>query len=375
MKWSWKLGRFAAIDVFIHWTFLLLLAWIALIYLGSGAGVIGTVRGVLFVLAVFGCVVLHEFGHALTARRFGIETRDITLLPIGGVSNLERIPDDPKQELWVTLAGPAVNLAIMAVLAAGLWLFGGLSWLFAHPKEFARGSFLASLFWVNLVLLVFNLLPAFPMDGGRILRAVLARYLSYTRATEIAANLGQAMAILFGIAGIFTYNPILLLIAFFVYLGAGGEARMVQTRLSLEGVSVREAMLTRFRTLSPDDTLQAATQELLAGAQQDFPVVEDAKVLGMLRCEDLVKGLQDTAHALKVSDVMKTDCQTVDEGEKLERVLERMHEQACRSLPVLDHERLVGLVTLEKLGELMMIRAALSRGKSAKLADNLAHAA
>ena len=196
MKWSTKIGTFAGIDVYVHTTFLILIGWVAFVHWQAGNNASAAVEGVAFVLALFACVVLHEFGHALMARRFGIRTRDITLLPIGGVARLERMPEDPRQELWVALAGPAVNVVIAVALFVVLQVTGTLAPL--STLNVASGSFFERLMVVNVFLVGFNMLPAFPMDGGRVLRAALAIRMDYTRATQIAANIGQGMAFLFG---------------------------------------------------------------------------------------------------------------------------------------------------------------------------------
>jgi Zn-dependent protease len=240
MKWSWKLAEIAGIGVFMHWTFLILIGWIVMVQVQHGADARGVAIAVAFVLSVFACVVLHEFGHALTARRYGIRTRSITLLPIGGVAQLERMPDDPQQELWVALAGPAVNVAIAGALFAILAPLGQLPAL-TTPSLVGSGFF-GDLLIVNVILVLFNLLPAFPMDGGRVLRALLAHRLDYSRATQIAATVGQGMAILFGLAGLL-FNPFLLFIALFVFLGAQAEAQATQMRWALRGVLVRDAMM------------------------------------------------------------------------------------------------------------------------------------
>jgi Zn-dependent protease len=246
MKWSWKLGEVAGIGVYMHMTFLLLIGWVVLSYWLQGNSVAATLVGVGFILALFGCVVLHELGHALMAKKYGIKTRDITLLPIGGVARLERIPDDPRQELWVALAGPAVNVVIAGVLLIWIYLSGGLGAL--QPLLMVTsGSFVERLMAVNLILVVFNMIPAFPMDGGRVLRALLAMRLEYTRATQIAASLGQAIALLFGFLGLLI-NPFLLFIALFVWIGAAQEASLVQMKSALAGIPVRRAMVTDFRT-------------------------------------------------------------------------------------------------------------------------------
>ena len=362
MRWSWKIGKVAGIGIFVHWTFLILVAWFVFMYVKAGAGFVGTLRGLGFLAAVFGCIVLHELGHALTARRFGIQTRDITLLPIGGVARLERMPEDPTQELLVALGGPVVTFVLAVIFFAAVVVGGDLLAIF--ELDLVRGRILAKLFWVNGILLAFNMLPAFPMDGGRVLRALLHYSLDYVRATQIAAVAGQVMAVLFGLLGLFIGNPFLLLIAVFVFLGAREEARSVRVRSICEGVPVQYAMITRFRTLSPQDSLSTALDELLAGDQEDFPVVEDAMLTGLLTRADLIKGVADRGREAPVRDVMRRDCRPVEEMDTLDRTFERMRQNGCSTLPVVRHGRLIGLVTLKNVGEWMMIQSALHRTKA-----------
>jgi len=364
MRWSWKLAQVAGIGIYVHWTFFLIIGWIVMIRLNEGATAAGVLEGVVFILALFACVVLHELGHALTAKRFGIQTRDITLLPIGGVARLERMPEEPMQEFLVALAGPAVNVVIAAILGGVLWLSRGPSGFVLESLQ--RTDFLMNLLVVNVFLVLFNLLPAFPMDGGRVLRAILTHFTGdYVAATQVAASVGQMMAILFGITGLFViYNPFLVFIALFVYLGAQEEAHMVQMRSLFRGIPVREAMMTRVRTLAPDDSLSVATGELLAGDQQDFPVVEDGRVVGLLPRKNVLRALAEGMTDGRVRDVMQTDCGAVEDTEMLDSTFRRMQEKGCPTLPVLHAGQFAGLVTLENVGELMMIHSALARGKS-----------
>jgi len=365
MSWSWKLGRIAGIDVRVHWTFLLLLGWIILATLGGGATLGQTLGAILFVLAIFACVVLHEYGHAMVARRYGVPTRDITLLPIGGVARLQRMPEQPMQEFWVAVAGPAVNLAIAAVLLIVLLVLGRVEAV--TEAAVLGGGFVAGLLQVNLLIVAFNLLPAFPMDGGRVLRALLARKIEYLRATRIAAGIGQAMAIAFGIAGLIWFNPLLLLIALFVYLGAEAEARMVEVRSAVRDLHVDDAMMTRFTTLAPFDTLQRAADELLAGSQQDFPIVENGSVLGVLRRDDLVKGLKERGGEAPVLDVMHEEICAAISAEELQPALDRMQREESPVMLVMTEGRLAGMLTLENVGELVMLRRALQAGGSPAL--------
>jgi Zn-dependent protease/CBS domain-containing protein len=340
----------------MHATFLLLLGFVALSHWRQGQSLEATINGVGFVLALFACVLLHELGHALTAKKFGIRTRDITLLPIGGVARLERIPEDPMQELWVALGGPAVNLVIAAVLGAWLLVTATLEPL--QSLSVTQGSFAQRLMVVNISLLIFNMLPAFPMDGGRVLRALLATRMDYTRATQTAANIGQGMALLFGFLGFFT-NPFLIFIALFVWIGAAQEASMVQMKSALGGIPVSRAMLSDFKTLSSNDPLAHAIELILAGSQTDFPVVDNGRVVGVLTRNDLMRALAADGKESLVGDAMRRDCQFVHASEMLETALARLQDGGCQTLPVTRNGQLVGLITAENVGEFVMIQAAI----------------
>lgn len=356
MKWSVKLGTFAGIAVYVHSTFLILLVWIVAAHVGQGQGLGATLSGVGFILAIFACVLLHEFGHALVAKRFGIRTRDITLLPIGGLARLERIPEDPKQEFLVAIAGPAVN----GVIAAGIFLLLLLSRGIGPFGELnvASGPLLERLMIVNLVLLVFNLIPAFPMDGGRVLRAVLATRLSYARATQMAAGVGQAIALAFGFIGLL-FNPILVFIALFVWIGAAHEASMVMMRASLGGIPVKQAMVTDFEVLDASESLGRAVDLTLSGSQKDFPVLDRERVVGVLLQKDLLAALARDARDSPVSEVMQRDLQFAQANEMLDLAFRRLSEGKCNTVPVTQHGKLVGLITMDNVGEFLAIQAAL----------------
>jgi Zn-dependent protease/CBS domain-containing protein len=312
---------------------------------------------VLFILLLFLCVVLHEFGHALAAKSFGINTPDITLLPIGGVARLERMPEEPKQELIIALAGPAVNV----VIALGLLV--AIDWRGAADRSVVEASTLpAKLLAINVMLVLFNLLPAFPMDGGRVLRALLATRLSYARATQIAASIGQGCAFVFGFIGLL-WNPFLLFIALFVYIGASQEAALAQMKDVSRRFPVSSAMVREFRSLPLTATLQEAVDALLATSQHDFPVVdENGGVAGMLTRHDLISALRKDDPAIRVGDVMRRDIPTVTTGTRFEEAFRIMQECNCPAVPVLDSmKRLVGLLTPENVSELMMVQSALPR--------------
>lgn len=360
MGWSWRLGRIAGIDIYVHATFALLLIWIGFISYMPHQSWNEALEGVVFILCLFAVVVLHELGHALTAKQFGIKTRDITLLPIGGVARLERIPEEPKQELLVALAGPAVNVVLagllfVILLALGLWV-GNAEQLAKELSTF-RGGLLLQLFVANVFLAIFNLLPAFPMDGGRVLRALLAMRLDYVRATVIAAKVGQIMAVVFGLIGLFG-NPFLLVIALFVWVGASAEAGAVQFKAGLAGVPVARAMIREFASLAPDDTLAVAARRVLDGFQHDFPVVAEGKIVGILPRNELLAALAETGPNEPVADVMRTDFKTADPYELVEAVVDRLKDGSCPVVPVVRDGALVGLLTPDNIAEMVLIREA-----------------
>jgi Zn-dependent protease len=358
-----KIGSAAGIGIYLHWTFWLLIVGIFAFYLYQGSTVAAAAIGVGLVLAIFVCVILHELGHALTARRYDVPTRDITIYPIGGVARLQRIPEEPMKEFWIAVAGPAVNVVIGVVLAAIIVATGDtfMPRAFIGPEEMTSGgSILATLMWINAALVGFNLLPAFPMDGGRVLRALLATQMDYARATQLAANVGQGMAILFGLLGLIVFNPILIFIAIFVFFGARQESQQAMMRSLTRGVPVRQAMLTRFATLRPDDTLDDAIEELLAGSDQDFPVVEDGHIVGVLTRKQMMQALSEQGRDTRIGDIVEEgNCAVVEDTTMLREAFEKVQEASCNTLPVVRQGELVGLLTLENVGELMMISSAL----------------
>ncbi len=359
MQSSLKISTVAGIGIYIHWTFWLLVAGVLGFFLWEG-GTVAAFMGLAYVAVIFFCVVLHELGHALTARSFDVPTRDITLYPIGGMARLERIPEEPAEEFWIAIAGPAVNLVIAVFLAVSLSILG-ISIMPAEPLVPSTGFF-ANLMWLNIALVVFNMLPAFPMDGGRVLRALLAANMNdYARATQIASNVGKGMAIFFGLIGIFTFDIILLFIAMFVFFGAQQEAQHAMMRAITQGVSVRQAMMRRFAILSPDDTLEVAVEQLLSGSEQDFPVVEDGEVVGMLTRSRLIEALQHHPRSTPVSEVASSRCVTVEDSVMLHDAFQKIQESDCSTLPVVRKGQIIGLLTLENVGELMMISSALKR--------------
>ncbi len=366
MSGSWRIGRIAGIDVFVHPTFLLLLVWVIVTNYVAHNDPMEAFGGLFFILTLFGIVVLHELGHALTARRFGIRTRDITLLPIGGVARLERIPEVPWQELVVALAGPAVNAVLAGAIYLALLPGGGLT---SASEAMAGGSgFMQQFFWVNVTLVVFNLLPAFPMDGGRVLRALLAMQFDYVRATQMAAVIGQGVAILFGFLGL-RYNVFLVFIAIFVWVAGAQEAGLVQLRSALGGIPVMRVMIKDFASLRPDAPLSEAVAHVLSGFQQDFPVVEDGQLVGVLTRNELAAALGRHGPDTPVGEVMHRQFTTTDPHETLQSAFARLQEGHSRSLPVVRDGKLLGMLTADNLAEVLLIQDALRQGHRRPMFD------
>jgi Zn-dependent protease/CBS domain-containing protein len=360
MSWSLNIGTIAGTAVRVHITFLLFLGWIFFAnYVAEGPE--AAVVSLLFMLLLFACVLAHEFGHIFTARAFGIATPDVTLLPIGGVARLERIPEEPREEFLIAIAGPLVNVAIAfgLVLLVGARLKAGD----LAVVESTNVSLVDRLAAVNLFLAVFNMIPAFPMDGGRVLRALLATRLGFVRATEIAAFIGQGVAFALGFIGLF-YNPMLIFIAIFVYLAAAAEAHMAAMRAMSRGVPVSSAMMTQYATLAPEAPVEDAVQTLLRTSQGEFPVVDPAgKLVGLLGRSDLIRALKQRGPDARVADAMTATVPSIGYRQHLEEAFRILQEKSAPAVAVVDSGgRLVGLVTPETIGEMLMLHEALPLG-------------
>ncbi|MDZ7773058.1 MAG: site-2 protease family protein [Balneolaceae bacterium] len=356
---SLTLGRVKGIKIRVHWTFYLLLAWIVFLEVSRGSSLESMLWSVAFILVLFGCVVLHELGHSLTAMRFGISTRQITLLPIGGVASLEKMPEDPWEELLVALAGPAVNVIIALVL----WMLLPVGAFFSQNPEALQealsvinaGNFLYLLLSANLLLVAFNMIPAFPMDGGRVLRALLAMRMDRVRATRAAALLGQGLAVLFFLVGI-VYNPILALVGVFIYFGARSESAMEEQMVVLRGRTVREAMMTDVTLVDPQATIGEVIDLILDGTERDFVVSSGREVEGVLYETDLIRAWRSRGQDVPVHEVMVRGVKAVSAGDPLKEVISRLQEGRS-FLPVVEDGRPVGAIDTNNLSEFIVFRA------------------
>ena len=362
MSWSVTIGRVAGTEVRLHITFILFLAWIFGVNWAAGGADLAW-YSLAFMVLLFACVVAHEFGHVFAARYYGIATPDVTLLPIGGLARLERISEEPREEFVIAIAGPLVNVAIAAVLV--LFFGAKLDMGILTSLENAKVSMMDRLAAVNLFLVLFNLIPAFPMDGGRVLRALLATRMGYVRATEVAATIGQGFAFALGFIGLFS-NVMLVFIAIFVYLAATSEAHFVAMRSMSRGVPVNAAMMTKYSTLTPQADVEDAVRALLDTSQSEFPVVDDlGKPVGLLTRNDIIRALKERGPDARVADAMTTDIPTVGYRRPLEDAFRLIQEKSAPAVAIIDPSgRLAGLVTPETVGEMMMVHEALPKGAS-----------
>lgn len=341
--------RVFGVPIRLHFTFVLLVVFLVAMGVRGGQS---AMMNVVYILALFASVLLHELGHVAVSRRYGIRTLEVVLYPIGGVARLERSPK-PKEELWIALAGPAVNLLIAAAMTAFL-LPAGLAAAFESVTDPTDANLLARIAVGNLILAAFNMIPAFPMDGGRVLRALMARWSSEEVATRRAASAGRVLAIMIGLYGLLSMQFMLIFIAFFVYVGATQETLVVTGRTLTSGVPVRAAMITDYRTLQHGNTIREAANMLLATSQTDFPVVMGEQVIGLLGRNALLRGMAVDGPDAYVAGIMDRNPPRIAPEQSLEDVLPVMAETSCAL--VMDGEALLGILTRENLHEFLMLR-------------------
>ena len=357
MKGFLRLGKIAGIQLEVHWTFALLLIWAGFVEFQNSGNFTSVAVNQGFILVLMACVVLHELGHALMAGKFNIKTRSIILLPIGGVATLDKMPEKPGQELLVALAGPAVNVVIALLLSLVIPLkrYFNFDDVVVGEMLYAPNlqNFLFYLFIANVMLVFFNLIPAFPMDGGRVLRALLGFRLSRVEATNIAANIGQALAVVFFILGFFI-NPFLILIAFFIFFGAYGENQMVRQNSILQGHLVKEATLTNITVLRPDSNVQEVMDILLAGTEKDFVVALDNEIMGIVTQNDVIKHAKTPS--ILVKDIMDKDFTAIDGSTEITKVLELIGKAKKRFFPVTSNEKLIGAIDTVNISEFILLK-------------------
>ena len=348
MKGSVRLFTVFDISINLHITFFILL----LVFLAAGP------KALFLIISIFCFVTMHELAHSLVARHFGVKVREITLMPIGGVASMNKIPEKPSQEFFISLAGPLFNIAVVIVLFVPLRFLLGDQVLFSRLSTVTWPHTFAYIYWINLILALFNLIPAFPMDGGRVLRAVLAKRYGYQKATKIAVNFGHGFSLIFGYIGIVQRNFILIAIAVFIYMAASNEEWQMDLKFVLRKFKIRDILSADIHTLDPDATLSRALELVFHSHQEHFPVVAGDTLVGFLTRQDLIVNLHKNGNSMKVKDAMRTDFPTVDENASLMKAQSVMQEQNIKALPVLRSKEVVGIVTLEDIGRVYAMMSA-----------------
>lgn len=358
MRGAYKIVSIRGINLHVHWTFLLLIGWILLINAYSGNNIEQLSWSVLFLLAVFACVILHELGHALMAARFGIKAKDIALLPIGGIASIEKFPENPSQELAISMAGPLVNLVIAGVL----WLFmvPHTSLLNAPPDtSIMHGhDFLYNLRIVNILLVAFNLIPAFPMDGGRILRALLGFKLNYIQATTIAANIGKIMAILLIISGIVLINPFLPAIGVFIIFSAGVEEYYLRLKSLVKGIKLNEVLMYDYNSLNANMTVQEAANVLNSNHSKYFILMDGVNPIGAINRMEIIKALAEMNYNEPIKKLVNEDLEYLDGNKEIDTALEKLARNDERIYPVMDNSQFIGVVSLNHIIEYLLLNKA-----------------
>jgi Zn-dependent protease/CBS domain-containing protein len=362
MGGSFKIGRAFGIDVKVHWSFFLLLAFFGYLAFRDSGSLISALVTIGIVVALFFCVLLHEFGHSLVAIRLGSEVQDITLLPIGGLARMKSLPERPIDEVKVAVAGPLVNVVLAPIFFGLALLFGGS---LSVPTDIISGvdsvgQIFVALGTINVALVIFNMIPAFPMDGGRVLRGLLATRLGPVRATDISSTVGQGFAILFILVGFLGQNFLLAIVGFFVFLGASGEAQFVRQREQMRGLTVSDVMGTKGRTetVTPYHNFGQVLDSVIHGYQEDFPVVdEDGNLVGIITRSEIMAAAHSPNRYATVRDLMKTEFPTISPDADLftdgNRVLQ---ESGLRALPVVKDGNLVGMLTVDDVGQAALLR-------------------
>jgi Zn-dependent protease/CBS domain-containing protein len=340
MKGSIRLFRIFGISVNIHITFFLLL----LLVLPSG------VKWVFVIVAIFFLVIIHELSHSLVAKYFGVTVNEITLLPIGGVSSMTKMPEKPSQEFFISIAGPLSNVVILLVFFFPAKYLLGPEVLFHGLSTATWPLTIAYIYWINLMLAAFNLLPAFPMDGGRVLRALLATKLGYQKATKIAVNFGHVFALIFAYFGITRFNIILIIIAVFIYVAASNEEMQVDVKETLKKFRVRDILPREFYTLESNATLGKVLELIFHSHQEDFPIVDDNEFVGLITRQDVIVNMHNFGLEKKVKDIMRRDVPKLREADSLIKVQNIMHQYGIRALPVMKDGKVIGIITLEDIG-------------------------
>jgi Zn-dependent protease/predicted transcriptional regulator len=354
-----KIFELFGIKVRVHITFILLP-----LLMGLGVffteGPLNALRAIVFVFFIFTCVTFHEFSHSLVAQHFKIKVKSITLLPIGGVATMEKMPEKPKEEFLMAIAGPLFNIALAIIFFYPMYLYFGRNLSLMTPANSSFHTWKATIlymYWVNPILAIFNMLPAFPMDGGRALRAFLASRIGLMRATRIAVSIGHAFAIVFGLLGLIAPNILLILIAFFIYMAASQEGKMVNLKIVLGHYTAKDILSEEYLTISPQSSIAEVLELSFKTSQQDFPVIKDNKVIGLLTRQNLISAIHQHGKERAVKDVMDHKFISVKINEHLTSLYSKMAANNLKTALVFHRNELKGVISLEDIARVYNLEA------------------
>lgn len=361
MKGSLLIAKISGIKIRIHWTFMILIAWIIISEARRGSNAEEVLWTLGFIMAIFFTIILHELGHALTAKQFNFKTRDITLLPIGGVARMDNLPNKPMQEFLVAIMGPMVNLAIAFILFLTIDTSRDLTEI-TSDLHINGSNFLFHLYTANIFLALFNLIPAFPMDGGRVLRALLATSMKRAKATRIAAIIGQIIAVGFVFLGLL-YNPVLLIIGVFIFIGAQAESTMETTREVLKDIKVGDILMHSYTELQAKEPLSTAVAMILDSQERAFIIKDDGQLKGTLSKTEVIQGLAKFGNAARIEQAMKTNVIPLQEKDKLSDVIQQYSDGSETLMPVFSGDKLIGVLNLENIYEFVQIQSAMKQSR------------
>lgn len=360
MKSNLYLGKYFGTKIEIHWTFYLLTVWIILSEYLNGGSIDRILFNFQFIVAVMICVLLHELGHAWAAKKFGIKTTKMVLLPIGGISSINKTIESPKAEFLITIAGPLVNVIIAIVLFFTIpvndFVSYNLGEYFSALNDFSVRTFLFFLFIVNVALVIFNMIPAFPLDGGRILRATLDLSLDRVRATSVTATIGHIIALIFFLAGLL-FNPLLVFLSLFLFIGGYSENKMVSQLGLVKGHKVRDAMLENITVFDPEDTMEKVVKAIITGTETNFIIIKNHEVVGLLYHKSIIENSH--LRTLQLKELMTTKFKTIQVEEKLSAAYGLIEHEFHTFFPVMDKDKLVGAIDLINLHEFLLMEAKL----------------
>lgn len=358
MKNSLKLFTIKHTSIYLHWSFVLLIVLMLFVQSATGTAISEMLWSAIAVASLFLCVIFHELGHSLAATKYGIHTKSITLLPIGGIAAMEKMPEKPVPEIIVSAAGPVVNLLIAAILHPFISGYPPFWKATAVIGLVNMNNFLYYLYVINIILALFNLIPAFPMDGGRILRGILGLRMDAVRSTAIAAFIGRIIAGIFIIGGLIIFDIILIFIGFFIIVSGAGEEKLVYLKAAAKGLYLKDLAVNTYHSFSASMTISEAAEKMLLHQDKYFLVMENATITGLIERSTILRSISDGNHEKTVQQLMTTNVPELDEGSAIAEVIDKISDNKAAAFPVVSEGRITGIVNMQNIIEYLIVHDA-----------------